>query len=346
MTISNFTDDKTGTLPAGFTTRPARMSDLYETVAMLNDSALAQGIPETLSPDTVRLEWENPLLNMDANTRVILNQDEDIVAYMELWDDHPERARSWGRVHPAYQRQGLGTYLLRWAEAKARSNIPKCPPDVRVALYTLCRKDDTAAKALFQNADMQPVRYFYTMKIELDAAPEPPPLPEGISVRAYRHPDDLTDTVLAVVDSFRDHWGFIEPNMEQELAEWRHTMDTDPLFDPDTWLLAVDDATGELAGVALNRLEAWDNPTAGHVGTLGVRRDYRKRGLGYALLLHSFKLLYEKGKPTITLGVDASSLTGATRLYERAGMHVDSVQTTYEKELRPGKKIMTEALDE
>ena len=36
------------------------------------------------------------------------------------------------------------------------------------------------------------------------------------------------------------------------------------------------------------------------------------------------------------LGVDASNPTGATRLYKKAGMQVDSEYVTYEKELRPG----------
>jgi len=33
--------------------------------------------------------------------------------------------------------------------------------------------------------------------------------------------------------------------------------------------------------------------------------------------------------------VDAESLTGATRLYERAGMHVAKEWEVWEKELRP-----------
>jgi len=40
--------------------------------------------------------------------------------------------------------------------------------------------------------------------------------------------------------------------------------------------------------------------------------------------------------------VDAASLTNATRLYEKAGMHVTRQYDTYEKELRPGKSLATE----
>jgi ribosomal protein S18 acetylase RimI-like enzyme len=40
---------------------------------------------------------------------------------------------------------------------------------------------------------------------------------------------------------------------------------------------------------------------------------------------------------TIGLGVDASNNTGATRLYQKVGMHTVSEFVTLEKELRAGK---------
>jgi ribosomal protein S18 acetylase RimI-like enzyme len=77
----------------------------------------------------------------------------------------------------------------------------------------------------------------------------------------------------------------------------------------------------------------------GWVGTLGVRRPWRKKGLGSALLQYSFSEFHRRGKTTIGLGVDASNPTGATRLYQRAGMYVASEFITYEKELRPGRQV-------
>jgi hypothetical protein len=44
------------------------------------------------------------------------------------------------------------------------------------------------------------------------------------------------------------------------------------------------------------------------------------------------------------LGVDSQNLTGATRLYERAGMHVALQHDTYEKELRPGVELSTQSI--
>ena len=95
--------------------------------------------------------------------------------------------------------------------------------------------------------------------------------------------------------------------------------DAAEIFEPSLWFLAL--ADGELAGFAVCRKDTND-PAAGHVELLGVRRPWRKQGLGHAVLLHAFEAFLQRGWTRGTLGVDASSPTGATRLYERAGMSV------------------------
>jgi hypothetical protein len=47
----------------------------------------------------------------------------------------------------------------------------------------------------------------------------------------------------------------------------------------------------------------------------------------------------------VGLGVDSENLTGATRLYEKAGMHVERQNDTYEIELRPGLEYSVVTLD-
>jgi ribosomal protein S18 acetylase RimI-like enzyme len=72
------------------------------------------------------------------------------------------------------------------------------------------------------------------------------------------------------------------------------------------------------------------------VDILGVRRGWRRRGIGLALLGAAFTEFHRRGIPRAELGVDSENPTGATRLYERAGMHVAHAWETWEKELRPG----------
>jgi ribosomal protein S18 acetylase RimI-like enzyme len=90
-----------------------------------------------------------------------------------------------------------------------------------------------------------------------------------------------------------------------------------------------------VAGFSINRYRMG----IGWIGTLGVRRPWRKRGLGEALLHYSFDEFYKRGMKTISLGVDAQNPTGATRLYEKVGMRAASEFVTYEKELRPGRNV-------
>jgi ribosomal protein S18 acetylase RimI-like enzyme len=103
----------------------------------------------------------------------------------------------------------------------------------------------------------------------------------------------------------------------------------DESFDPDLWFLACQD--NEIVGVALN-LYHKDSET-GWVDHLGVRRAWRKRGIGKALLLHSFGEFYRRGIRKIKLSVDSKSLTNAPRLYENVGMSTVGQYHIYRKEI-------------
>ncbi len=58
----------------------------------------------------------------------------------------------------------------------------------------------------------------------------------------------------------------------------------------------------------------------GHVTSLGVRRAWRRQGLGLAILHHAFGKFYRRSKARVLPDADVESPTGATRLYEKAGM--------------------------
>ena len=62
-----------------------------------------------------------------------------------------------------------------------------------------------------------------------------------------------------------------------------------------------------------------------------MRRPWRRRGLGEALLRESFLRFAERGKRAAGLGVDAENTTGAVALYERVGMHVVRRSDTWER---------------
>ena len=103
-----------------------------------------------------------------------------------------------------------------------------------------------------------------------------------------------------------------------------------PRFDPA--LITVAWAGDEVVGLALGfpkTMGDW-----GWIRNLGVRAAWRRRGLGLALLHESFRRFHETGETTVALGVDSENPTGATRLYERAGMRVLWQADVWQKELR------------
>jgi ribosomal protein S18 acetylase RimI-like enzyme len=180
------------------------------------------------------------------------------------------------------------------------------------------------------------------MVIELDSPPPAPDLVEGITMRPFVRYQEEPAVIRAVRDAFRDHWGYVEGPFEDELKESLYWMENDRYFDPSLWFLALDG--DEIAGVSLCYPIRIEDPDMGWVSTLGVRRPWRRKGLGLALLRYSFGEFHRRGKRKVGLGVDADSLTGATRLYEKAGMHVHRQYASYEKELRAGVDLSTQRM--
>ncbi len=107
-------------------------------------------------------------------------------------------------------------------------------------------------------------------------------------------------------------------------------MTSDAEFDPGLWFLA--EAGDDVAGIALCRPRPAE-ADAGVIRVLGVRRPWRRKGVGRALLLHAFAEFRRRGMRAAVLGVDAESLTGAQRLYASAGMHVARQSDVFELRL-------------
>jgi ribosomal protein S18 acetylase RimI-like enzyme len=132
------------------------------------------------------------------------------------------------------------------------------------------------------------------------------------------------------VEAFADHWG----EGTETYEDFRHHHFDASDYDAGLWFVAWDG--DELAGYVGAQEKSREDPTRGYIALLGVRRPYRRRGLGEALLLHAFGAIHARGRQGADLHVDADSLTGATGLYAKVGMTAHPRFATWEKELRPG----------
>lgn len=320
------------TIPAGYTLRAPTESDIPAIIALLAAHDIAHvGVAETFTTEDIRQDWRRIDASHDA--WALVASDGTLAAYATVQDEGSGQFWADGYVHPEHWGHGLGTALVRLTERRARELVPNAPAGARVVLSNNVILSDAPARQILESSGYSLARCFWRMGIELAAEPEAPTWPNDVTVRTFERGRDDRRVFDCVEEAFADHWGHVPREFEQWIAR------TDrPDFDPSLWLLAEEG--DQLAGVALCERR----PDGGWVNTLGVRRPWRRRGLGKALLRLAFGELYRRGMRSVGLGVDAQSLTGATRLYERAGMRITLEAARYEKELRSGVDLSTQAL--
>ena len=323
------------------------MDDLEAALEIMNAYSRSQIGVEEDSAESLKLYWQSLGFDLSRDTIAIFIQPGQIAGYTEFWDWGEPHVRliGWSVVHPDYKGRGLGRYLLDWLVERAQRNAVKAPEGTRVVLqhYVLSTNQDAAR--LFIDNGFEHVRSNYTMRIEFESRPSRPyyrmASPFALSTERkncarlclLRTWPSRTIGGMPTTRPFEDYY----QRTKQRIAN-------DPHYDPALWFIALDGE--EIAGVSLCSQHMDEDPDLAWVGTLGVLRDWRKRGIGLAILQHSFCEFYRRGKKRAGLGVDASSLTGAVRLYERAGMYVQRRYDCYELELRPGKDIMKRSIEE
>jgi mycothiol synthase len=298
-------------LPEGFRVRPASVDD----AAAVNELVIAadtavQGWSDSSVEELV--DWWR-LTDLAVNSWIV--EDDGVVAIVVVIP-HGETADIDGFVHPEKTGLGLGAWLVRRGEERIRElGFGRA--------LAWCLAGDTQARKLFEGAGFREARRFYRMLVEHDAEPAAPEWPEGVGVSTFER-GDARAFHAALTEAFAEEWNFVPMPFD----EWAELRIDGPGFDPTLWFVAREG--DEIAGVL--RCDA-ERGGAGFVGALGVRPRWRTRGLGLALLRHAFGEYYRRGQPRVALGVDAENPTGATRLYERAGMHVAYEAVAFEKPL-------------
>ena len=305
------------------------------------------GAGEQFQPRDLRTEWTEPNFDLRESSIGIANDKGLLIGYAAFFATEKPPVRpwfSWG-VDPALGDQQVRAQLLAWAQAKGDTTIANCPPEARVSLWGGAYKGHSADESALRHAGFEPRRQWHEMRIDMTERPAANKLPAGFVARPYRHHEDLPILVDVVRDAFSDHYGHIEQSFERDLDIFRHWLDGSPYFDPERVMLAVDEATGTVAGSLLPLTEYQRRPGVGYIDMVGVRRAYRRRGLASAMLKQSFADYWDRGVSSVCLEVDGDSLTNALALYERVGMRVHHSFVTWEKLLRDGVELAKVALE-
>ena len=194
-------------------------------------------------------------------------------------------------VHPRYAGRGIGADLLRRLEGRAGALVARAPEGARLAIATEINATNERARRLLAEHGYAVVRHSWHMLVELGGEPEPPRWPGGIVVRTAVAGRDERAVWEAEEEAFLDHYD----HHAWPFEEWFKLMGTAERHDVSLWFLATEG--DQIAGVALCRAGVPDYPGAGWVGTLGVRRAWRRRGVGEALLRRVRRVRPARGAP-------------------------------------------------
>ena len=327
-------------LPEGYSARSATMADLQRVVDFINEFAIAVTGSAQTELESARGEWETPGFSPESNVRLVETAEGDLVGEVEVWDVSGTPVAPWvfGNVHPDYEGLGIGSHLVGWAERRAAEVIQRVPEDARVSVRVGTYHGHEPSVRLLEDRGHKADRYFWRMVIELDESPGPASWPDGIQLEPFDRDRDSEAVYRAEDEAFSDHWGHIPESFESGFKLWSHESFNESAYDPGLWFVAWDE--NEIAGLVRGRPHADHDPEMGWIGYLSVRQPWRRKGLALALLIHSFGVFWERGTHKVGLGVDGLNPTGATSLYEKAGMISDLQWDTYSKELRPGRELM------
>jgi mycothiol synthase len=319
--------------PVPYSARPPVLDDAEQVAGLIAASQRADRGTSDMTVGELLQDWSGVDLNEEAI--VVVGQDGSIVGAADILNRSYVSVSVYGYVHPEHHGRGIGRYLVEWGESWARKRMYRAPAGARVVVQHYLIATNQPARRLLETMGYRPVRGVYTMGIDLRDVPPPPTWPDGIRVRSFVPGQDELAAHEAHEDAFRDVWGRPRSTLERFVGITRQDG-----FDPSLWFLAEDLQAGAdgitpspaVAGVCLAKMVA----DRGWIDVVGVRRPWRTRGLGLAMLRHAFAEFYRRGVTNVGLSVDAESITGAPRLYFRAGMHVTGSYIIHQKQLRPG----------
>lgn len=307
-------------LPQDYAVRAATLDDAQAVTDLIIACDIEEfGRPEYGLEDLLTM-WRRKNFDLAQDAWVIFADDGTLVGYADMhYAGGLVRLNNNSCVHPAHKNRGVEEWMLERAEVWARERVADAPIVIRHVINANAPLRVARMKCWGYDA----VRQAWIMHIDLNEQPPAPIIPDGIVVRAFERGRDEHDAWMCIQEAFRDLW----QHQDVPYDEWASFVLEHKAFAAELSFLAFDDV--EIVGAAITL----NDELGGWVQQVAVRRPWRNRGIALALLHSVFGELYKRGVADAGLEVDAESLTGATRLYERAGMRVKNQFTEFRKTL-------------
>ena len=312
----------TPALSSAFIVRAPVMADLKAVTNLIVACDIADVGEPDFTADDLLSDWQRSNFNLSTDARVIVTAAGQIIGYTDV---SPSRTGMYlnpnTNVHPDYRGQGLELYLLRLSEARAREYLAEAQAAIPHVMSTGSTTEQTSS--LLAQEGYVPVKHQWRMELEMHKPPPVAVWPAEINVRPLVLGQDERIIHRLIQQAFSDLTQYVS----QPFEEWEQWAIKRNDYDPSLVFLVL--AREEPVGTAL----CYTYPDVGWVRQLAVLRQWRGRGLALQLLYHIFGEFYRRDKRRVGLIVDSQNATGATRLYERAGMHIALQLDTYEKQL-------------
>jgi len=309
--------------------------DIEPVAAMWTDTSLADGSETVLDAAELRHLWDHAPGFDPVEDVLVARIGAQVVALVtHQWRQRGQRVfhEVLPMVRQADRRRGLGQALLSWAERRAADgNAARSmgPPDLPHVVFSWADVEVEGVARFAETNGYAPDGYGILMARTLaDPLPDVP-LPAGIELRPVR-PEDHRRIWEADNEAFLDDRDPVVRTNE-DFERWFLAPD----LDTSAWLVAWDG--DEIAGSAWNVVYAAENErlgrARGYIQHLSVRRAWRRRGVGSALLARSLQTLRDLGLVEARLGADAENRSGAVRLYESQGFRRIQTRARYVKTL-------------
>lgn len=201
---------------------------------------------------------------------------------------HPQKFGAWVRVHPHYQRRGIGSAMWEWL-------MQQIEPFDPISLLSFTREDLGDAVRFLQKRGFTEKMRYWESRLDLQSF-DPTPFAQAIP-KALAQGVQLLSFAELAADPQREYkfyelWRNVRQDVpspeavsEVSFEQWRKWSVESSYFFPEAYFAAVD---GDKY-VALSTLWKTDGDYL-QTGLTGTLRDYRRKGLALALKMKA--LLY------------------------------------------------------
>ncbi len=322
-------------LPEGHTARPMRPDDVAVLAELLEAAEVLDDTGEHESPEDLAAWWVNELVDLDRDTRVVLDRDDRVVGYAATIAPPTFRdayaVYLEGRVHPDSRGRGIGRGLLAWQLDRGTELHAERHPEALGRLTARVPTTMPALESLLRRAGLRQTRWYADMERSLTDLPPVRPV-DGVELVPFGW--DRDDEVRRAHNAaFTEHHG----SSERDAASWQVMFTGQPSFRPDLSVLAVQD--GAVVGYALAYVSEAAVEVTGvretWFGQIGVLPAVRGRGLATAVITAALRAAAAADCGTAGLEVDTENVTGAFGLYEALGFTRRRTLASWTRDLAP-----------